>query len=125
MGEVVSRCGVRSPIKIIVRESMCQGVMSVQLSMSCRCRVRESSVYPSVCFYEDALQLKRGRLCVSMRGSSSSMKGMIRAFYIIIFASYRTSLYCYFHQSFIIHAIFEDFWDFPTTPPPRYLIFGI
>jgi Lon protease-like protein len=59
MGEVVPRCGVGNLIKIIVRESMCQGVMGVRVSMSCRRRVRESSLCPSARFYEDPLQLKR------------------------------------------------------------------
>jgi hypothetical protein len=75
MGEVVPRCGAGSLMKIVVPESMCQGVMGVQVRMSSRCQVRESLLCPSACLYEGALQLKRGRLCVSMRGSSSSMRG--------------------------------------------------
>jgi hypothetical protein len=55
MGEVVPRCGVRSLVKIIVRESMCQGVMDVQVGTSSRHRVSESSLSPSACFYEDPL----------------------------------------------------------------------
>jgi hypothetical protein len=53
------RCGVRSLIKIVVRESMCQGVMDVQVSTSTWHQVCESSLYPSACFCEDPLQLKR------------------------------------------------------------------
>jgi hypothetical protein len=38
MGEVVPRCGAGSLIKIIVRESMCKGVMGVQVgTLSRRC----------------------------------------------------------------------------------------
>jgi hypothetical protein len=73
MGELVPRCGAGSLVKIVVRESMCQGVMVVQVSTSSRCRVRESSLCPS-CVCEDELQLKRGRLRVSTRGPSSSVK---------------------------------------------------
>jgi hypothetical protein len=47
MGEVLSRCGAGSLMKIVVQESMCQGVMVVQVSTSSRCRVRESSLCPS------------------------------------------------------------------------------
>jgi hypothetical protein len=61
-GEVVPRCGAGSLMKIVVRESMRQGVMGVQVSTSSRRRVCESSLCPSARFYEDALQLKRGRL---------------------------------------------------------------
>jgi hypothetical protein len=75
MGEMVSRCGAESLIKIVVRESMCQGVMGVQVGTSSRHRVCESSLCPSVYLREDLLQLKRGRLRVSTRGSSSSMRG--------------------------------------------------
>jgi hypothetical protein len=74
-GEVVPRCGAGSLTKIVIRESMRQGVMGVQVSTSSRRRVRESSLCPSAHFCEDALQLKHGRLCVSTRGSSSSMRG--------------------------------------------------
>jgi hypothetical protein len=63
MGEVVPRCGVGNLIKIIVRESMCQGVMGVRVSMSCRRRVCESSLCPSACFCEDMLQLNRVTSC--------------------------------------------------------------
>jgi hypothetical protein len=49
MGEVVPRCGAKSLMKIIVRESLCQGVMGVQVSTSSRCRVRESSLCSSAC----------------------------------------------------------------------------
>jgi hypothetical protein len=47
-----------------------------------------------------------------------SLGELIHAFCIIIFASYRTSLYCYLHQSFIIYAFLDDFQDFPTKSPP-------
>jgi hypothetical protein len=47
---------------------------------------------------------------------------LIRAFYIIIFASYRTSLYYYLHQLFIIHALLDDFRDFPINFLPWYFI---
>jgi hypothetical protein len=63
MGEMVPRCGARSLMKIIVRESMRQGVMSVQVSTSSRCRVRESSLCPSAHLCEDPLQLKRVTSC--------------------------------------------------------------
>jgi hypothetical protein len=59
MGEVVLRCGARSLVKIVVRESMCQRVMDVQVRMSSQRQVRESSLCPSACFCEDLLQLKR------------------------------------------------------------------
>jgi hypothetical protein len=55
MGEVVSRCGARILMKIVVRESMCQGVMGVQLGTSSWRRVRESSLCLSARFYEDLL----------------------------------------------------------------------
>jgi hypothetical protein len=63
MGEVVPRCGAGSLIKIVVQESMCQGVMGVQVSMSCRHRVCESLLCPSACFCEDLLQLKHVTSC--------------------------------------------------------------
>jgi hypothetical protein len=50
-------------MKIVVRESMCQGVMDVQVGMSSWSRVRESSLFPSACFCEDPLQLKRVTSC--------------------------------------------------------------
>jgi hypothetical protein len=59
MGEVVPRCGVRSLVKIVVEESMCQGVLGVQVHTSGRRRVRESSLWPSAYLYEDPLQLKQ------------------------------------------------------------------
>jgi hypothetical protein len=46
-------------IKIVVRESVPQGVMDVQVRMSSRHRVCESSLCPSACLCEDLLQLKR------------------------------------------------------------------
>jgi hypothetical protein len=55
MGEVVPRCGAGSLMKIVVHESMCQGVMGVRVSTSCRCRVRESSLCPSIHLCEDPL----------------------------------------------------------------------
>jgi hypothetical protein len=59
MGEVVPRCGAGSLVKIIVRESICQGVMGVQFAASSQCRVRESFMCPSACPCEEELQLKR------------------------------------------------------------------
>jgi hypothetical protein len=59
MGEVVPRCGARSLVKIVVRESVYEGVMGVQVCTLSRCRVCESSLNPSACFCEDLLQLKR------------------------------------------------------------------
>jgi hypothetical protein len=53
----------RSLVKIIIRESMCQGVMDVQVHRSSQCRVRESSLCPSACLCEDPLQLKRITSC--------------------------------------------------------------
>ena len=43
-----------------------------------------------------------------------SLGELIRAFCIIIIATYRTSFYCYLHWSFIIYALLDDLWDFPT-----------
>jgi hypothetical protein len=63
MGEVVPRCGAESLMKIIVRETMCQGVMGVQVRTSCQRRVCESSLCPSACFCEDPLQAKRVTSC--------------------------------------------------------------
>jgi hypothetical protein len=63
MGEVVPRYGAGSLIKIIVRESMCQGVMGVQVSTSSRCQVRESSLCPSAHFCEDSLHVKSVTSC--------------------------------------------------------------
>jgi hypothetical protein len=59
MGEVMPRCDAGSLMKIIVRESMCQGVMGVRVDTLSRRRVRESSLCPSVRLCEDPLQLKR------------------------------------------------------------------
>jgi hypothetical protein len=59
MGEVVPRCGAGSLMKIIVQESMSQGVMGMQVSTLSRRRVRESSLCPSACLCEDPLQLKQ------------------------------------------------------------------
>jgi hypothetical protein len=70
---VDGRCGAGSLVKIVVRESVSQEVMDVQASMSSRRRASESSLRPSACHYEDALPLKRDRLRVSTRGSSSSV----------------------------------------------------
>jgi hypothetical protein len=67
MGEVVPRCGAGSLMKIIVRDSLCQGVMGVQVRTSSWCQVRESLLCPSACLCDGALQLTRG--------SSSSMRG--------------------------------------------------
>jgi hypothetical protein len=58
MGKVVPRCGARSLMKIIVRESISQGVMGVRVSTSYRCRVHESLLCPSACLCEEKLQLK-------------------------------------------------------------------
>jgi hypothetical protein len=63
MGEVVPRCGAESLMKIIVRESMCQGIMGVRVSTSSRRHVRESLLCPSACFCEDLLQSKRVTSC--------------------------------------------------------------
>jgi hypothetical protein len=71
----VLRCGAGSLMKIVVRESMYQGVMGVQVRTSSQRQVRESSLCPSARLCEDELQLKHGRLRVSTRGSSSSMRG--------------------------------------------------
>jgi hypothetical protein len=71
----VPRCGAGSLMKIIVQESMCQGVMGVQVRTSSRRQVHESLLCPSACLCDGVLQLKRGRLRVSMRVSSSSMRG--------------------------------------------------
>jgi hypothetical protein len=56
MGEVVPRCGAGSLVKIVVRESICQGVMGVQFGASSRRRVRESSMCPSAYPCEEKLQ---------------------------------------------------------------------
>jgi hypothetical protein len=66
----VSRRGAGSLMKIVVRESMCQGFMCVHVSTLSQRRVSVSSLRPSACLHEDLLQLKRGRLRVSTRGSS-------------------------------------------------------
>jgi hypothetical protein len=63
MGEMVPRCGAGSLVKIVIRESICQGVMGVQFGASSRRRVYESSLCPSACFCEDPLQLKRVMSC--------------------------------------------------------------
>jgi hypothetical protein len=70
MGEEVPRCGIGSLVKIVVRESMCQGVMGVRVSTSSRRRVRESSLCPSACPCEEKLQLKRVTIekCTVFRG---------------------------------------------------------
>jgi hypothetical protein len=62
MGEEVLRCGAGSLVKIVVRESVPEGVMGVQVSTSCRCGVRESSLCPSAYLCDGALQLKRGQV---------------------------------------------------------------
>jgi hypothetical protein len=65
MGEVVlRRSSVGEAIgwslmKIIIRDSMCQGVMGVQVITSSRRRVCESSLCSSACFCKDPFQLKR------------------------------------------------------------------
>jgi hypothetical protein len=51
-------------------------------------------------------------LICSRTSNSLNLGELIRAFCIIIFASYRTSLQCHFHQPFIIHAFLDDFRDF-------------
>jgi hypothetical protein len=56
MGEVVPRCGAGSLVKIVVQESICQGVMGVQFGASSRRRVRESSMCPSAYPCEEKLQ---------------------------------------------------------------------
>jgi hypothetical protein len=65
-----------------------------------------------------------GGLQAEGMGSWRRGRLLIRAFCIIIFASYRTSLYYYLHQLFIIHALFDDFQDFPTKFLHRYFISG-
>ena len=79
MGEVVPRCGAGSLMKIIVRESMCQGVMGVQVGTLSRRRLCESSSCSSARLREDLLQLKRvaievctvfRELCPCPRGAS-------------------------------------------------------
>jgi hypothetical protein len=67
MGEVVPRCSAGSLMKIVIQESICQGVMGVQVCTSSRRQVRESLLCPSACLCDGALQLKHGRLRVSMR----------------------------------------------------------
>jgi hypothetical protein len=37
MGEVIPRCGAGSLIKIVIQESMCQGVMDVQVVVVSKC----------------------------------------------------------------------------------------
>jgi hypothetical protein len=61
-------------------------------------------------------------LTCSETSKGLSLRELICAFCIIIFASYRTSLYYYLHHLFIIPAFLDDFWDFFTRFPPRYLI---
>jgi hypothetical protein len=53
------RCGAWSLVKIVVRESVSEGVMGVQVCTLSRRRVCESSLCSSACFCEDLLQLKR------------------------------------------------------------------
>jgi hypothetical protein len=106
MGAVVPGEVPVNLIKIVIRESMSQGVMNVRVSTLRRCRVCESWLCPSARLCEDLLRLKRvaeglsgrdistgedakigwrvavsvprpGRLCVSPRGSISSMKGAV------------------------------------------------
>jgi hypothetical protein len=69
--------GVGNLIKIIVRESMCQGVMGVRVSMSCRRRVCESSLCPSACSCEEELQLKGVTIeeCTVFRGLCPCPRG--------------------------------------------------
>jgi hypothetical protein len=55
----VPRCGPRSPIKIVLWESMSQVVMVMRVRTSSRRRVHESSMCPSACPCEEKLQLKR------------------------------------------------------------------
>jgi hypothetical protein len=45
-------------------------------------------------------------------------------YWYVHFASYKTSLQCYLHQPFIIHACLDDFQDFPTKSSFWYLISG-
>ena len=59
---------------------------------------------------------------------SRTIKGLnlgelIHAFCIIIIASYKSSLHCYLHWSFIIYAFLDDLWDFPTNS--LVLVFNI
>jgi hypothetical protein len=62
MGEVVPRCGAGSLVKIVVRESMRQGVKCVQVGTLSRHRVCESWLCPSARLYEVQLQLKHAML---------------------------------------------------------------
>jgi hypothetical protein len=72
-------------MKIIVRESMCQGVMGVQVSTSTRCRVRESSLCPSAYFCEDLLQLKHVTLCCCpVLGATEGLNGRVAMLRILI-----------------------------------------
>jgi hypothetical protein len=59
----VPRCGAGSLMKIIIWESVCQGVMGMQVCTSCQRRVCESSLCPSACLCEDPLQLKHVTPC--------------------------------------------------------------
>jgi hypothetical protein len=61
-------------MKIIVRESMCQGVKCVQVSTLSRRCVRESLLCPSASFCEDLLQLKRvTSSCCPVRGATEGL----------------------------------------------------
>jgi hypothetical protein len=80
-GEVVPRSGAGSLIKIVVRKSVCRGVMSVQVSTS---SLWSLSSCPSACIFEDLLQLKCGRLCVSITGSCLSMKGAVNQYGCVV-----------------------------------------
>jgi hypothetical protein len=62
IGEVVPRCGAGSLMKIVVWESMCQGVMGVQVGTSSQHRVRDSSLWPSACLCEDRCSWSKWRL---------------------------------------------------------------
>ena len=53
-------------------------------------------------------------LICSRTSKGLSLGELIRAFCIIIIASYKSSLQCYLHQSIIIYAFLDDFGDFPT-----------
>ena len=59
MGAVVPGEVPVNLIKIVIRESMSQGVMNVRVSTLRRCRVCESWLCPSARLCEDLLRLKR------------------------------------------------------------------
>jgi hypothetical protein len=76
------RCG--SLVKIVVRESTCQGVMGVQVRTSSRRQVRESSLCPSERFCEDPLQLKCiTSCCCSVLGATEGLDKKIAMLHML------------------------------------------